>query len=285
MHNITLAEKFATSQCTWKFIPPSTPHMGGAWERLVRSVKVAMGAVSESSRKPDDETFETILTEAEAMINSRPLTYVPLESADQEALTPNHFLLGNSSGTKFLSTEPLDERVVLRSSWKMARYIVDELWRRWLKEYLPMITRRCKWFEDVKDLRVGDLVLIVGETARNQWIRGQIEEVYPGRDGRVRQALVRTSSGTVRRAAVKLAVLDVKENSKPAIEETIVSDPHQGLQAGVCHGNTDEDGPASDSGLSCGEMSFDKSDKKAVAKTEKIKSKTVSGKRGSSEII
>ncbi|XP_062713670.1 uncharacterized protein LOC134290528 [Aedes albopictus] len=239
-HNKALVEKFTTSRCTWKFIPPSTPHMGGVWERLVRSVKVAVGAVLESSRKPDDETLETILIEAEGMINSRPLTYVPLESADQEALTPNHFLLGNSSGAKFLSNSPLNNHMILRKSWKMARHIGDEIWRRWLKEYLPMITRRCKWFEDVKDLQVGDLVLVIGGTTRNQWIRGQIEEVYPGRDGRVRQALVRTSSGPVRRAAVKLAVLDVKENSKPAAGSTEVLDPHQGLRAGVCYGNTGE---------------------------------------------
>ncbi|XP_055633096.1 uncharacterized protein LOC129773507 [Toxorhynchites rutilus septentrionalis] len=180
--NKALSEKFTTTSTTWKFIPPAAPHMGGAWERLVRSVKVAIGSVLNVLRKPDDETFETIILEAEGMINSRPLTFIPLESADQEALTPNHFLLGNSSGTKFLPTEQMDNRCTLRSSWKLARYITDELWRRWLKEYLPMITRRCKWFEDVKNLETGDLVLVVDGAARNQWIRGRIERVFPGRD-------------------------------------------------------------------------------------------------------
>lgn len=242
--NKILAEKFTTPECTWKFIPPAAPHMGGAWERLVRSVKVAIGAISESSRKPDDEVLETILAEAEGMINSRPLTYVPLESADQEALTPNHFLLGASSGEKFLPTEALDSRVTLRNSWKLARYITQDFWRRWIKEYLPMITRRCKWFEGVKELEVGDLVLVAGEVARHQWIRGRIEEVVPGKDGIVRQALVRTSSGLLRRAAVKLAILDVEKDGKPSCGTLGRADPHQGLRAGVCsdeipvHGNT-----------------------------------------------
>ncbi|XP_062538894.1 uncharacterized protein LOC134207184 [Armigeres subalbatus] len=216
-----LTEKFTTAQTTWKFIPPATPHMGGAWRDL-----------------PNDETLETILLEAEAMINSRPLTYVPLESADQEALTPNHFLLGNSSGMKFLATENLDVRSTLRSSWKLARYITGEFWNRWLKEYLPVITRRCKWFQDVKDIAVGDLVLVVDGKAKNQWIRGRVEEVYPGRDGRVRQALVRTSTGVIRRAAVKLAVLDVVEERKPLPGVSDVPDPHQGLRAGVCADKT-----------------------------------------------
>lgn len=87
-----LAEKFTTTQTSWKFIPPASPHMGGAWERLVRSVKVAIGTTLDGPRKPNDETLETVLLEAEFMINSRPLTYIPLEHADQEALTPNHFI-------------------------------------------------------------------------------------------------------------------------------------------------------------------------------------------------
>ncbi|XP_062533380.1 uncharacterized protein LOC134202389 [Armigeres subalbatus] len=179
-----MAEKFTTAQTSWKFIPPATPHMGGVWERLVRSVKTAIGVITEGPRRPDDETLETILLDAERMINSRPLTYVPIESADQEALTPNHFLLGHSSGSKFMPNEVMDIRSTLRSNWKMASFITHEIWKRWLKEYLPIITRRCKWFQDVADLAVGDLVLVVDGKARNQWLRGRIEEVIPGRDGR-----------------------------------------------------------------------------------------------------
>ncbi|XP_053686640.1 uncharacterized protein LOC128736183 [Sabethes cyaneus] len=211
--NNSLALTFTSARTRWKFIPPATPHMGGAWERLVRSVKVAIGSILDAPRKPDDETLETIIIEAEAMINCRPLTYIPLESADQEALTPNHFLLGSSSGAKIGPTAPVSGIACLRNNWKLAQFITEEFWGRWIKEYLPFITRRSKWFENPQDIKVGDLVLVVGGAVRNQWIRGRVTEVFKGRDGRVRQALVQTSCGSIiRRPAVQIAVLDVAES-------------------------------------------------------------------------
>lgn len=40
------------------------------------------------------EELSTILTEIEAVINSRPLTYVATDSDEPEPLTPAHFLVG-----------------------------------------------------------------------------------------------------------------------------------------------------------------------------------------------
>ena len=82
--------------------------MGGAWERLVQSVKSAM-ADAYSEGKLDDEGLQTLVVEAEKIVNSRPLTYLPLDSEESEALTPNHFLLLSSNGAK-LQTGGFDTR-------------------------------------------------------------------------------------------------------------------------------------------------------------------------------
>ena len=210
-----LASTFTNTTTRWSFNPPGAPHMGGAWERMVRSVKVSIEGILENQRRPDDEILETVVIEAEAMINSRPLTYIPLESAEQESLTPNHFLLGSSSGVKQKPVLPTEYHATLRNGWKLAQYLSDGIWRRWIREYLPVISRRSKWFEEVKEVAEGDLVLIVDGAVRNQWIRGIIEKVVQGRDGRVRQAWVRTANGLLRRPAVKLALLDVVDGGKP----------------------------------------------------------------------
>jgi hypothetical protein len=66
------------------------------WERLVRSVKVALSAVLKE-RSPKEEVLQTLLIEVEQIVNSRPLNHVSLEDGSEEALTPNHFLMGRPS--------------------------------------------------------------------------------------------------------------------------------------------------------------------------------------------
>ena len=48
----------------------------------------------------NDDTLCNALIECEKVINCRLLTYIDLETGADEALTPKHFLLGSSNGTK-----------------------------------------------------------------------------------------------------------------------------------------------------------------------------------------
>ncbi|XP_062538931.1 uncharacterized protein LOC134207225 [Armigeres subalbatus] len=87
------AVTFTNSNTSWNFNPPAASHMGGSGERMVRSIKTAMQAISDHTYHPSDEILETVALEAESIVNSRPLTYIPLDSSEEESLTPNHFLL------------------------------------------------------------------------------------------------------------------------------------------------------------------------------------------------
>ncbi|KXJ83866.1 hypothetical protein RP20_CCG028086 [Aedes albopictus] len=206
--NKELAATFTNTITKWNFNPPLAPHMGGCWERLVRSVKSALSGL-ELVKNPDDETLWTLMIEAEAMVNSRPLTYAPLDSVEEEALTPNHFMMLSSSGVCQPPRSLVDDRMQIRSNWRLIQHLLNQFWSRWIKEYLPTITRRTKWFKDVKPVEEGDVVIVVDEGTRNGWIRGRVARTLPGKDGRVRQADVETGSGILRRPVAKIAVLDV----------------------------------------------------------------------------
>lgn len=148
--------------------------------------------------------------ESENIVNSRPLTFVSIEADSREALTPNHFLLGCSSGIKEF-VDFTNDRNALLNNYKKAQYLSNQFWKRWLHEYLPTLTRRCKWFETVKNVEVDDIVLIVDENLpRNTWPMGRVVSVRTGKDGNARSVTVKTHKGTIMdRPVVKIAVLDV----------------------------------------------------------------------------
>ncbi|XP_055623167.1 uncharacterized protein LOC129766614 [Toxorhynchites rutilus septentrionalis] len=128
--------------------------------------------------------------------------------------TPNHFLLGNSSGVRQPVVEVSDSASALRSNWNHIQHLLDIFWRRWTREYLPTLTRRPKWCGEAKPIVEGQLVLVVGDGRRNEWTRGRIIQTIKGSDGRIRQAIIQTARGLVRRPVARLAVLEVEESGK-----------------------------------------------------------------------
>ena len=80
----------------WKYNPPSSPHHGGSWERLVRSCKRVFYSIL-TPRKLNDEVLQTTFCLVEQSLNARPLTAVSSDPNEIEVLTPNHFLIGQRS--------------------------------------------------------------------------------------------------------------------------------------------------------------------------------------------
>lgn len=97
----------------------------------------------------------------------------------------------------------------LRNLHKRSQHLANNMWQRWCKEYLPGINKRAKWQDERKALELGDLVFVVEGDQRKRWIRGVVEELIEGADGRVRQAIVRTTKEVFRRAVANLAVLEI----------------------------------------------------------------------------
>ncbi|XP_055605993.1 uncharacterized protein LOC129754138 [Uranotaenia lowii] len=216
---LKMINTFTNCSTKWHFNPPGAPHMGGVWERLVRSVKVALND-GYSEGKLNDEGLITLIVEAEGIVNSRPLTYLPLDSEEFEALTPNHFLLGSSNGVK-QPPVPIEERRSLRDSWDLIQHELNIFWDRWVKEYLPVIRRQTKWFAPTRQVEVGDLVLVIDSKTRNGWIRGKVRETIVAPDGNVRRVVVDTANGPIRRAVHYLALLDVSNDSVVSVSTEI----------------------------------------------------------------
>lgn len=204
-----IAEEFISPQLDWQFNPPSSPHMGGSWERLIRTIKTALYASVPETRLFNDEIFRSYLTEVEFTLNSRPLFHVPFDDLN-EPLTPNHFLLGDSGGVKPMGAI-VDDGRVLTNSWRRSQQLADVFWKRWINEYLPTVAHRQKWHNIVKPLEVGDIVIIVDDNLpRGSWLKGRIIQINKGKDEAVRSAVVQTKTGIYKRPATKIASLNLK---------------------------------------------------------------------------
>ena len=190
----------------WRFNPPLASHMGGAWERQIRTVRKVLASLLHNEVL-DDERLETLFCEVESIVNDRPLTHVSDDPNDLGALTPSHLL-------KFRPGHPvplhgLKETDRFRKRWKHVQLLAERFWKRWISEYLPNLQRRQRWVEGKRNLSVGDLVLVRDDnTPRGQWPLGRISKTFPGSDGLVRSVEVRTASGCYVRPITKLCLLE-----------------------------------------------------------------------------
>ena len=87
-----LRKELVLEAIEWSFNPPHAPHMGGAWERLIRSVKDILRHLV-GDRLLTDEELTSFMCEAERIMNDRPLTRMGSDAHDPTHLTPNHLLL------------------------------------------------------------------------------------------------------------------------------------------------------------------------------------------------
>ncbi|XP_042870976.1 uncharacterized protein LOC122252530 [Penaeus japonicus] len=73
----------------WIFHPPMASHMGGVWERQIRSVRKVLLSII-GLQRVDDDRLQTLFCEVEATLNNRPLTAVSRDINDLEALTQTY---------------------------------------------------------------------------------------------------------------------------------------------------------------------------------------------------
>ena len=191
----------------WDFNPPAAPHMGGAWERLIRSVKQVMAGLM-NDRVLTDPQLNTLFTEVENIVNSRPLTHLSDNIEDLQALTPNHILYGLHRNWGYVADTSCRD-ITSRKKWRQVQALRNYFWDQWRKQYLPTLTQRRKWQKTLPDLTPGQLVLSEDDTQRRKsWPLARVIKVHPGDDGVVRTAEVRTKDGTYVRPVVKLLRLE-----------------------------------------------------------------------------
>jgi len=183
----------------FRFNPAVAPHWGGVFERIVQSMKKALRATL-GKRRASIEEFRTVLCNAEAIVNSRPLTTVSDDLRDPLPITPAHLVLGRALQQipDDLGRDDLQDPLAVL--WKARQRLHSEFWGRWRKEYLQSLQTFQKWLTPGKEPRVGEVVLIEeAPKSRVHWPLGIVRVVHPGRDGKVRMVTLWCRQALIRR--------------------------------------------------------------------------------------
>ncbi|XP_015121728.1 uncharacterized protein LOC107044383 [Diachasma alloeum] len=205
-HEDSIRRNLIKKGIEWHFIPPISPHCGGLWEAAVKSCKHHMKRVI-GNELLTYQQLNTLCVKIEGILNSRPLTPLSSDPNDFSALTPAHFLHGES--TTDLPAPNWSHTPTNRlSQWQHLEQIKQHFWARWHKEYLSELNVRHKWTSGSHDITIGSLVLLRDDNPPPlKWRMGRIIEVFPGEDGIIRKVKVRTSTNTVDRNVRRLAPL------------------------------------------------------------------------------
>ena len=197
---------------SWKFIVEKAPWWGGFWERLIQSVKRCLKKCIGRTTLNYDE-LQTLLSEVEAVVNSRPLTYV---ADDRDGVTytlcPSHLI----NGRRITSTpngghfEVVSTNASLTRRAKHHRHLLRQFTVQWRKTYLLNLREnhaaksrsRCG-----PEIAAGDVVILKGDsTNRMFWKLAKVEELLPGRDGLVRAAIVKVANSDQKPRLIRRSV-------------------------------------------------------------------------------
>ena len=209
----------------WHFSPSRSPHHGGLWEAGVKSMKTLLRKVAGRHRLTYEE-LQTILTDAEATLNSRPIAAQDSMSPDgMVPLSSGHFIVGRPLRAPPMTVD-LHSKLTPIKRWNLLKTLTADIWERWKSEYLQQRQTRSKWQQSTRNIRVGDVVLLMDESlTRRDWPMARVTKVYPGKDDRVRVADLKLASTTLRRPITKLVLLVPADPDSDQTDEVDAQQP------------------------------------------------------------
>ena len=195
-----------TNRIDWRFIPPRSPNFGGLWEAHIKAMKSCLYKCVQNERLTFEE-FQTLVTQIESSLNSRPLCITSNSGDERDILTPGHFIMGGNLRDLPNVTEK-EYQGPLTSRWFHLQQIFSHYWRRWTTEYLSTLNARSKNRQIERNVQVGDIGLLIDENLPPfKWPLCKVEEVVFGSDNLVRVIVVKMGKEKYKRGIAKFCPL------------------------------------------------------------------------------
>ncbi len=180
----------------WRYTTAHSPWEGGCYEKHISTIKACLRKTIGKNLLSISE-LRTLVNEAAAVINSRPLTYLGKDMEISQVITPNHFMsLNTHSGPPVLdehdnyTPNPTSAQDLLRK-WSEAQMYLNPFWEIWRKSYVASLRERYQVMlphprvQSKPGPQPGHVVIVEGpdHSPRGSWKLGIITRLFMSHDG------------------------------------------------------------------------------------------------------
>ena len=206
------------SASNWEFVPIGAAHRNGLAESTVKILKKSLKHALAPGVVLSYSELVTLLATISFSINCRPLGLSAVSGDSQQEdflspITPNQLLLGRTDD----DGPPLDYDGDDKYTTRLA-YVTDVYncwWQKWIRQVLPTLMPVKKWKQPMKNLEVGDVVMMYYPgNLKDDYRLAKVLKTHPDSQG-----LVRTVTIGYRKRDKREKVDSYK--SKPLVEEQV----------------------------------------------------------------
>ena len=229
--------KFEPYKIEFRLNPIYSPWYGSTWERLIKTVKSCINKTI-GKQKLAYFNFITLISDIQATMNNRPLTYSSNNDNSIDVITPNHFLnLNNTNNTMILTSNDdfpdLDEEddpqydpyEKLMTSLDIRQKLINKYQRVFLQNYLLSLKRKIsdgKEYTNSEELKPGRVLLLQNDKNKPHLKMVRIISHVPSTDGVLRSVRIKTSDGSENQVAIAnlipLELGGVKDDVDPKVD-------------------------------------------------------------------
>ena len=174
-------ERFGGDLMRWIRNPTAASHMGGIWQRQIRSAHTILSSLLSTHGKwLDKESLLTLVAKKEGILTSWPLTVETISGPTSDLpLAPPNIL---TMKWKVVMPPPGNFSRPDLNCWKRwccVHHMANEFWSHWRKEYLQSLQACTKWQSKKINFSAGDIVLVLqDERVCNQWPMTRVIQVF-----------------------------------------------------------------------------------------------------------
>lgn len=168
----------------WLWNPPATSHMGGVWEREIRTACSILNALIKTHGKSwktlDDESLYPLFIEVWPLVIHDQLPSVIYRA---HYLCHHQICLQRRPRSSCYLHETSLLLMYTVTRWKQTQHIAKEIWSKWRREFFHTLQKRRTNRRTNRNLVIDDIVLLKTDSENNHCPITRVIETFKDKQG------------------------------------------------------------------------------------------------------